>query len=149
MAVARPLPVDANEEALIAQAERALRELGETYASQLGDDVAGMRGLCRKLGAAPASAQGDLVGALYGFAHDLKGQGCTFGFDLVTRVCEQLTRLLRGRRALAPEELALVLHHVDALELVHAHRMTGDGGPEGRAIVDRLRDLVSGAVAAR
>lgn len=91
--------------------------------------------------------------AVYGCAHDIKGQGGTFGYPLLTEIAGSLCKLIEtllsmdAARNLTPLRKTAVDMHVRALQLVHANRLTGQGGDAGRKLIDGLRAVVAKAVA--
>lgn len=75
-------------------------------------------------------------------AHDLAGLGNTFGFPLVTSLCRSLCRFLtlRGDALAGAHEVIAV--HMDALRLIAAERVRGDGGQVGREVMEELARAV-------
>lgn len=117
------------------RAQAAVDSLKEVYVTDWGPAaLAEMR-------EALASAGGDRAGGfqtLYRLAHDMKGQGGTFGFPLLTLIGEALCRLTADRCDASEGELSVLAAHLEAARHIIAERIEGDGGAEG----DRLmRDL--------
>ena len=79
--------------------------------------------------------------ALFAIAHDLKGQGSSFGYPLATRVADSLCRLLRGPGA-ATADPELAQSHLDTLALIYRKNIAGDGGETGQRLTKRLESLV-------
>ncbi len=71
------------------------------------------------------------IKAVFEIAHDMKGQGGSFGFDLVTAIGDHLCRLLEKIDKVGPRELDMVRVHIDAMQVVVKKRLKGDGGKEG------------------
>lgn len=84
--------------------------------------------------------------ALYAVAHNIKGQGSSFGFPLMTRLGESLCQLTRGKRPFPETDLNLVGSHLDAMRLVLTQEIRGDGGALGDKLVQRLETLVAEAL---
>lgn len=80
---------------------------------------------------------------IFQLAHNLKGQGSTFGYPLVTEIADELCRFLRARTAPSERDLALVAGYASALDTVSRNRVTGDGGQIGQRIIDRLRGFAA------
>lgn len=83
-------------------------------------------------------------------AHDLRGQGATFGYPLLSEFAGSLTRLLAEGREGDPLLGQLAGLHVKAIAAVAHGRITGDGGDVGRGLRDgfeRTIARVTGAVA--
>jgi len=78
--------------------------------------------------------------------HNVKGQGSAFGYQLMTRIGESLSALLRGGASadaerLEAHRLRLISAHVTALGTVLERDIAGSGGPLGEALVHRLSGL--------
>ena len=75
---------------------------------------------------------------LFRIAHELKGQGRTFGYDLISSIgecfCALLDRVSHGHPKLAKATQT----HIDALDLVASRRILGDGGEMGAMLVQSL-----------
>ena len=125
------------------RAEAAVADLAKDYASWALRDVAKAR-------AALASAVADearrcgYVEAMFRVGHDLKGQGSSFGFPLVTKIGHSLCTLTRDRaRDYQVQHLDLAKSHLDALELVLTKGIKGDGGKVGVELVAKLESRVA------
>ncbi|HWK44817.1 MAG TPA: hypothetical protein VNT30_08840 [Stellaceae bacterium] len=89
--------------------------------------------------------------ALYGRLHDVKGQGGSFDYALVTDIAQQACQLLRAinrdfdlRRRASEALLTSLGHQVAALRLIARYRLTGDGGARGAQLLDGLRTNAAG-----
>lgn len=111
--------------AVVARAERALAAMGESYRRSALDDVASLRAAV-DAGRADPDAPGALLRAR-DVAHNIRGQGSSFGYPLVTRIGSSLYRLLQGRLNLALPDFSVLDAHVVALHTTLAARVTGDG----------------------
>jgi hypothetical protein len=129
-------------EALTAEAEAAIARLVESYPDLAEPDLAGAEA------ALAVAVEGqvprpDQFLRLHNFAHNLKGQGGSFGYPLVTRIAQSLCELVPDDigRVPPPTAVPLIRAHLEALRLVLAQRLTGDGGPVGRGLAARLAEL--------
>ncbi len=84
----------------------------------------------------------DAVQEMRGIAHDIKGQGGSFGYPLITQIGDSLSRLLKHERLLDEKGLALLGEHVSALETILEKSIEGDGGNLGGRYVERLNQMV-------
>lgn len=75
---------------------------------------------------------------VYRVAHEVKGQGRTFGFDLVTSIAQSLCALIERVDRNHPKLAASLNTHIDALRLVIKRRIKGDGGEVGAELVKSL-----------
>lgn len=71
-------------------------------------------------------------------AHEVKGQGRTFGFDLASAICEALCALLDRADPHHPKLVQSIGTHIEALRLVNNRGLHGDGGEAGTTLVQSL-----------
>ena len=124
----------AAEEADYAEAEAALAALAEQYPDYAAANVAEMKARLADIdahmaGLAAASA------ALFAVAHNVKGQGASFGYDLMTHLGEALCERLRDRQDLSEADARFVRAAVAACDTVIAERLSGDGGARGQGLL--------------
>lgn len=74
--------------------------------------------------------------------HNVKGQGSSFGYPLMTEIGDSLSLLLKMIEELHEPQLKLIEAHVTAMRLVIEQGIKGNGGEQGRLLVSRLRELV-------
>lgn len=138
MAGAKSAP---NYETMIAQAEAAVAALRGSYRDTLAADIASLEEIFARLqaGAAPA----DVLKDIHSVAHNVKGQGGSFGYDLVTSIGASLCDYLRSGDRTAARALDIVNAHIKLLKLVSDNDLSGTGGETGARIVDKLRALTA------
>lgn len=124
---------------LIAQAEAAVEALRDTYRVQLSEDVGQLCDIWARVEAEGVSA--DLLTELHGVAHNVKGQGGSFGYDLVTDIGASFCDYLRSGERVSSEELNIVHMHIRMLKRVSDDDISGDGGETGVRIIEKLRAL--------
>lgn len=72
-------------------------------------------------------------------AHDMKGQGGTFGYPLITKFSDSLYGFTVKRPGeINDNQIELVKSHVDAMRAVIRGRVAGDGGAIGAELSDSL-----------
>ena len=103
----------------------------EALAAQLRDDPA----------AWPAIGQ-----AMYQIVHNVKGQGTSFGYPLMTRIGESTMRLVKTPDGSTIPDLRLLEAHIVALRTVLQHDIRGRGGASGEALAEKLESLVAAAL---
>ena len=81
----------------------------------------------------------------YAAMHNIKGQGASFGYPLVTRIGQSLCRLIAPGRTLDEAGLKVAQAHLDALKLVLEKKIAGKGGEVGDKLAARLESLTAGA----
>lgn len=126
--------IDVNEAAM-AEADEALRALAEAYPDYAAAELDEMAAALDRLKSGAETVAAD---ALFLPAHNLKGQGSAFGYDLITTLGDALCGIVRGRTVLTQSDQSLVARLIGACRTVLAQRMTGDGGQAGTQL---MRDL--------
>jgi len=137
------LPGEGNISRALARAEAAVANLAEDYATWALADVAKARAaLAAAIG--DPSGRGQHVDGLFRVGHDLKGQGTSFGFPLVTKIGHSLCVLTRDRaRHYESSHLDLAKSHLDAIDLILTKGIKGEGGKVGAELVAKLEQRVS------
>jgi len=90
------------------------------------------------------SAEGDKkdeLNAVFQISHDIKGQGGSFGYDLMTAIGNELCRLIEKTEIPSDNEIEAVKLHIDALKLVIGEDMKGSGGKEGEQMLAGLQKV--------
>ena len=121
--------------------DEVLAELRVAYLSGVRQDLAKLDGLLADLEEGRRSWPDSLF-RLREVVHNIKGQGTSFGFPLMTEIGESLHRLLQ----LSPGDAsvrtkAVIAAHVACLRRIIEAEVEGDGGPKARLLLDRLRAL--------
>jgi hypothetical protein len=133
---------DDNEmKVMLARAEAAVAALARDYIAWARADI----DLCRRhLTAAQQEPEQrrQHVAALYGVAHNIKGQGTSFGFPLMTRLGQSLCQLTRQPHASGDTELALADRHLQVMSDVLQQDARGDGPPALQAAVQKIEHEV-------
>lgn len=77
---------------------------------------------------------------LYSAAHDMKGQGGSFGYPLVTKIGQSLCRYLHSGE-MDEASFPVIQAHLGALRLIIEKSIKGEGGPVGAKLVAKLESL--------
>lgn len=94
--------------------------------------------------------RGDFAEELFRSAHDLKGQGMTFGYPLVTYVAGSLCRLLEVLSATETTKppIELIDHHVDAIRAIVRDGIKGNSHNTATELAKSLSDATEAVIAA-
>lgn len=127
---------DDDDSSRIAAAEAALAALADTYFEAAQEPIARLNALAR--GTLTRAAADEI----YRIAHDFKGQGATFGYDLLTQIGASLCARMKAHGSNDPATLAPVIaRHADAFAAVGASAgLKGTGGAEGQRILKALAE---------
>lgn len=131
---------------MLARAEAAVADLAKSYASWAVADVEKCAEILAASRAAGAEDRVALARDIHGVAHNIKGQGTSFGYPLMTRLGQSLCQLTRRKAAFSDADLDLIGAHVEAMRLVLAKEIRGDGGELGDRLGTRLEEKVRAAL---
>ena len=73
-------------------------------------------------------------------AHDMKGQGGTFGYPLISQFGDSLYHFTKPKdgQPIEDNEIEIVKAHIDSMKAVISGRIGGDGGEVGRELKQSL-----------
>jgi hypothetical protein len=127
---------------LIDRAEAALLAMTDDYLCWVAQDIDLLQGEATRAEAGDAVEHAAALQAIHGIAHDIKGQGGTFGFILVTWIAASLCRYLESRAEDGRADPAILGAHIDALRVVVRNGIRGDGGAIGTELVRELAEAI-------
>lgn len=129
---------DAEFGVAVASAQAAVAGLADKYIGWVNDDL-------KRLDAAIAVVtDGHNAAALrgvYGVAHDIKGQGSTFGYHLITDIGQLLCRYAERAIERKKVDRAVIDAHVEAMRTVVDNRIQGPAGELGQEIIEALKGV--------
>ncbi len=115
-------------------------ELVGQFLDWTGDAVKELRTIADTLEAGTGDST-EAAERIYDLSHNIKGMGSSFNFDLMTAVGTSLCRYIKhGSNPISPK---VIDAHVRIFEVVLANRITGDGGEKGRALQNRLAEIIA------
>mgnify|MGYP000509865512 CR=1 FL=1 len=118
----------------LARAEDVIANLADDYLDWVREDFVRLEAAFEKMKAGDGTAEENLE-ALFQISHDMKGQGGSFGYDLMTAIGDHLCRLLETLDKAGPREQGMIRVHIDAMRVVITKELKGDGGAEGRQLL--------------
>lgn len=137
-------PGGVNAEAL-ERAEQVIAGLQDSYLEWVEEDLKRLQAAYDQADSALAADQdpGPGLKALFEVAHDMKGQGGSFDYHLITQVGTYLCRFLEKIEPPARRRhLEVAKVHVDTMRLIIAQRLSGDGGQAGRNLIRGLEAVL-------
>ena len=129
---------------LIAKAEEAMAELEDDYMGWAQEDLKNLEAVLNKLqDGSPADDQAANLRRLFAIALDIKGQGSSFGYRMITAVADSLTDFIENREGKVLRELDMNVFdaHVNAMRAIFNEEVRDDGGPTGQLLMDALFKL--------
>lgn len=77
-----------------------------------------------------------------GLAHELRGQGGTFGYPLISVFGKSLYDSTQEGCPLTDNQVEIIKSHIDAMRAVIREKIAGDGGEVGKEIVESLQQAI-------
>ncbi len=129
------------DEKVLERAEAVVASLGGEFVQWAEKDLESLQLAFDGLKAGTAE-QKESLRAIFNISHDIKGQGGSFDYGLLTTVGDSLCKLTEEKDRAGPAEIEAIGLHVEALKLVLKERLKGDGGDMGATLLDGLRRVV-------
>jgi len=126
----------------LAAAERALAEMAEDYPDWVSGLIARLAEQHSRCIDTPDKRR-DYFEQINQIAHDMKGQGGTFGYPLITDFAESLHSFTTTRHEITDSMVELVKAHVDGMRAVIKNRVKGDGGEIGAELKASLEQAIT------
>lgn len=126
---------------MLEKAEQIIASLQGNYLEWVVEDLNRLQAAYER-----ALADGDRTEAMkeiFHIAHDVKGQGGSFGYHLMTAIGNQLCRFVEAREECGAAELDVIKLHIDAMRLVIAERLEGTGGTGGERMLAGLQAVIA------
>lgn len=127
--------------ALVRAAEQVVEDMAVDFRDWAAEDLRVLGQLVAGTGQAVGNLKAHYT-RIYDLAHDLKGQGGTFGYTLLTGIADNLCRFVEHLDRPGTEHQPVVEAHVDAMRAVLHHGVKDLNDPTGREIMSGLRILV-------
>lgn len=129
-----------NPEDLEKMANDALADLANKFPAWACGDVQKMKDLLTDASEVYKQERTDLIRQkFYPKAHDLKGQGTTFGYPLVSDIASHICRLITEKSQFSTADLSILKRDTRLLETVLWKKLKGDGGIKGAQILEELK----------
>lgn len=84
-------------------------------------------------------AAADDLEPLFEIAHDLKGQGSSFAYPLITELFDSICHVIRTEAATGTRRRAFLAVQLDAAEMILRQGLTGEGGNTGTQLMAEIR----------
>jgi chemotaxis protein histidine kinase CheA len=130
------------DEMALAKAEAIFQEMAEDYPDWVGGVLQNLAELHRRCVDTPEERR-RLFEDITRIAHDLKGQGGTFGFPLISAFAASLNRFSTLRSNIQDAHVDIIKAHIDAMRAVIRERVRGDGGDIGKALAQGLETVIA------
>ncbi len=130
--------------ALLQRAEKAIKAMSNDYVDWVQEDMKKLQVAFDKTKRIKSSSElKPIFGEVFEIAHDMKGQGGSFDYNLITIIGDSLCRFIEKKKEFTSADIEVVEVHVNSIRLVIMNGMKGDGGEVGKKILQGLNAVVS------
>lgn len=133
--------VQISEEAM-KKAELALKEMAEDYPDWVTGHIHKLSEQHSRCVDTP-DIRHEFFDIMHHIAHDMKGQGGTFGYPLITDFADSLYEFTGNKADITDNHVEIVKSHIDSMRAVIKNRVSGDGGEVGTALKQELANAIT------
>ena len=119
------------------RAEAVIADMTDNYVEWAANDLAKIHQALEDLKAEKKDHK-DALARIFQLSHDMKGQGGSFGYTLMTILGGNLCDFVDKLENAGPAEIEVIQLHINAMGLVIAKEMKGDGGKAGVQLLQGL-----------
>lgn len=125
-------------EAVLEKAEQQIQNLTGEYLLEAIKDVHKLEEIFLEL-KAEISEYDKHAQKLFVVAHEIKGKGGTFGYELTTNIADQMCGFLEGFSE-TPDDftLKIIELYISSLATINTNELSGDGGENGKNLLAGL-----------
>lgn len=123
-------------------AEKALEKMSEDYPDWVSGLIVKLQEQHGRCVDSPEKRR-ECLEAINHIAHDMKGQGGTFGYPLITTIADSLYGFSYSRDEVTDNQVELVKAHLDAMRAVIRGRVSGSGGEIGEKLIEGLNQAIA------
>ncbi len=113
--------------------EQVMAELSKGYQIWVKQDLERLKKAYEDL---PSTAE-----ELFRIAHDMKGQGATFDYPLITIVGEKFCRWFEKKEILTDDDIQTAGKYVDLIETIIENKIMGQDSNRAKDIIQKLGNL--------
>ena len=125
-----------DESALMA-AQAVISEQATGYPERAAEDI-NILAKERAKAAKDPSTRVEQIAKIGKLVHDIRSEGSTFGYPLITKVGTSLYDFCQYAQA-SDAQIEVIGAHVDALRVIIGQKIEGDGGEVGAELLNMLR----------
>jgi hypothetical protein len=126
---------------LLAKAEEALEKMSEDYPDWVSKLIDRLGDQHRRCVDTPEKRR-SYFEELRSIAHDMRGQGGTFGYPLISEMAESLYQFTGPSSGMSDNHVEIIKAHVDAMRVVIKNRIKGDAGDIGIQLMKSLHAAI-------
>ena len=122
-------------------ANAALEKMSEDYPDWVGKIIVELREHLMRCIDTPADRT-KRYAKIREIAHDMKGQGGTFGYPLMTAFATSLVDCVGPKSGTSDNHIEIIKSHIDSMSAVIKDRVKGNGGEIGKALTLGLKNAI-------
>lgn len=121
------------DEDLMMKAAAALEDMSEEYPDWVSGLITQLAEVHRRCVDTPEIRHNSFE-QLHAIAHDMRGQGGTFGYQLISDFADSLYDFTVASTSTSDNHVEIIKAHIDAMRVVISERISGDGGDIGKEL---------------
>jgi chemotaxis protein histidine kinase CheA len=127
---------------VLEKAEAVIADLGDDYIKWVNEDLLSIQKASDSLQDGAGDAK-DVLEKIFRIAHDMKGQGGSFEYNLITAVGDSLCRFIEKMESPSSSDTEVIQIHIDTMKMIISQEMKGDGGAAGETLLNSLDQIVA------
>jgi CheY-like chemotaxis protein len=131
------------DDGTVMRADAVIRGFQNDYLAWVQEDLARLQNCFESAWGLPPDARVAGMRAVFDAAYDVAGQGGTFGYPMITGIGAQLCRFIDDQTFFGEAQMRAVHLHIDAMRVIMAERLDGDGGHHRDALIQGLRAILA------
>ena len=126
----------------LAKAQAEFAKMAEDYPDWVGSYITSLQKEFEGVKPKPVESRHPNFTRFNQLAHELKGQGGTFGYPLISIFGKSLFEFTGNNAGMTDNHLEIIKAHIDAMQAVISGRVGGDGGEVGAELVKTLEQAI-------
>ncbi len=126
----------------IMSAESKITKMLPQYLQWANNDISNLRSLLEEIAQTPDKST-EILKRMFTISHDMKGQGGSFGYSLITQVAGSLCEYVKVLERMNDTNIKVTKLHINAMDLILREHLTGDGGLKGQEILQQIKKAVA------
>ena len=124
----------------VRKAQEAVAALADNFTDWMRSDLkSALASLAKAKDGLPDNASD--IRDIYAVCHNIKGQGGSFGYELITDVGKSLCDYIHDAGPASEKKLKVVEAHLTAIKFILDRDIQGDGGDVGKQLQAKLQSL--------
>jgi len=126
----------------LAKAQAEFAKMAEDYPDWVGGYIGSLQKEFEAVKPKPVESRHPNFSRFNQLAHELKGQGGTFGYPLISIFGKSLFDATGTTAGMSDSHLEIIKAHIDAMQAVISGRVSGDGGAVGAELIKTLEQAI-------